>query len=349
MSPRSRDTGPATTLVVDAFPGVGPGGAPDAELPGPPSGLAHLLGGIRFALARPRVLLLLCMSSWLLPLVVALPYFSSAQRHVLHAEANAAEGPADFLGATPAWMFSEWAYSGAGDLAAVSQVVAPLFFLASLFGLLVSAGWMGSIVHSRDRHGLRAFLGSGGRHYFAFLRTWLVGLPLFGLWTWLIFGAPGQALLASLVPPGDLGLAPSELVARRIETAREVIYVLGLLAVELWLDLARATLVSGKRSSALAALARGAREGIRRPLGILILVGAGIGLEILWLAALKAGADAVAIGPLALGLLLPFGRIVLRGARLAGLAAFISQSEAVRRETRALRTGTPLPEEYAAL
>lgn len=349
MSPRNPDTGPATTLVVDAFPGAGVGWRPGEEDRGPPSGLAHLLGGIRFALARPRVLLFLCAWAWLLPLAVALPYYASAQRHLPDAAAAAAEGPADFLGATPAWMFSEWAYAGAGELAAVSQVMGPLFLLCSLFGLLISAGWMGSIVHSRDRHGLRGFLGAGGRHYFAFCRTWLLGLPLFALWTWLAFGAPGQAILARFVEDGDLGLARSELTAQRIENAREVIYVLGLLAIELWLDLARATLVAGKRSSALAALARGAREGLRRPLGILALVGIGIGLEILWLAALKAGLAAVSLGPLALGLLLPFGRVVLRGARLAGLASFIAQSEAARRTARALRPGPPLPEEYAAL
>jgi hypothetical protein len=349
LSPRGSDTVPATTLVVDAFPGAGISGALGEELQGPPSGLSHLLGGIRFALARPRVLLFLCLWSWLLPLAVALPYYASAQRHLSQAQASADEGPADLLGATPAWMFSEWAYAGAGELAVVSQVAAPLFLLSSLFGLLVASGWMGSIVHSRDRHGLRAFLGAGGRHFFAFGRTWVLGLPLFALWTWLVFGAPGQAIVTRFVEDGDLSLAPSEVVARRIANTREVLYVLGLLGLELWLDLARATLAVGKRSSSLVALARGAREGLRRPLGVLTLVGVGIGLEVLWLAGLKAGSEALAIGPLALGLLLPFGRVVLRGARLAGLASFIAQSESARREARAQRPGPPLPEDYAAL
>lgn len=349
MSPRPLDTAPATTLVVDAFPGPAGHGATGDDLPPPPSGIQHLLGGIRFALARPRVLLFLCLWSWLLPLAVALPYYASAQRHLAGAAPAADEGPADFLGATPAWMFSEWNTAGAGELAGASQVVGPLYLISSLFGLLIAAGWMGSIVHSRDRHGLRAFLGAGGRHYFAFCRSWVLGLPLLALWTWLVFGAPGQAVLAQFVEDGKLGLAHSELAARRLEHAREILYVAGLLALELWLDLARATLVAGKRGSALAALARGTREGLRRPLGVLTLVGVGLGLEILWIAGLKAGGEALALGPLAIGLLLPFGRVVLRGARLAGLASFVAQAETARRDARARGAAPPLPEEYAAL
>lgn len=350
MSLRSSDTAPATTFVVDAFPGPGSPGATGEEAPSAPSGMAHLLGGIRFALARPRILLFLCLWSWLLPLAVALPYYASAQRHLAGAAASEDEGPADFLGATPAWMFNEWNTAGAGELTGASQVIGPLYLISSLFGLLIAAGWMGSIVHSRDRHGLRAFLGSGGRHYFAFCRSWVLGLPLFALWTWLVFGEPGQTVLAQFVEDGKMGLAHSELAARRLEHAREILYVAGLLALELWLDLARATLVAGKRGSALAALARGAREGLRRPLGVLALVGIGLGLEILWIAGLKAGGEALALGPLVLGLLLPFGRVVLRGARLAGLASFVAQSEAARHDARARGTAAPpLPEEYAAL
>jgi len=349
LSPRSPDTAPATTLVVDAFPGPGSPGPPGEEIPSAPSGMAHLLGGIRFALARPRILLFLCLWSWLLPLAVALPYYASAQARLAGAAAAADEGPADFLGATPAWMFSEWTHAGAGELAGASQALGPLYLISSLFGLLIAAGWMGSIVHSRDRHGLRAFLGAGGRHYFAFCRSWVLGLPLFALWTWLVFGSPGQAVLAQFLEDGQLDLAHSEVAARRIEHAREILYVAGLLALELWLDLARATLVAGKRGSAIAALARGAREGLRRPLGVFTLVGVGLGLEILWLAGLKAGGEALALGPLAIGLLLPFGRVVLRGARLAGLASFVAHAEAARRDARASGSSPPLPEEYAAL
>ncbi len=349
MSPRPDDTGPATTLVVDAFPGAGMGGPPGAEPAPPPSGLGCLMSGLRFALARPRVLLFLVGWAWLLPLCVALPVFASAQSHLSEAAATPAEAPADFLGSTPAWMLREWTQAGGGELDGASQTLAPLFLLSSLFGLLISAGWMVAALHGRDRFGLRSFLGGGGRMFYPFLRTWLLGLPLAALWTWLVFGAPGQAVLAQLTEDGQLGLASSELVARRISTGREVLYVLGLLLLELLLDLARAGLAAGKRSSAALALARAAREGARRPLGILALVGFGLGLELLWIAGVKGGTDLLGAGPLALGLLLPCGRVAMRGARLAGLARFVAQAEARRSDARARRPGAPLPDEYAAL
>lgn len=349
MSRRGDDTGPATTLVVDALPGAGVGGPPLPEPPAP-NGLACLFAGLRLVLARPRVLLLLMAWAWLLPLAVALPIFSSAQRHVAHAAAAPAEAPADLLGSTPAWLLREWAHAGGGELDAAAQTLAALYLVASLFGLLVAAGWMTSAVAARDHHGLRAFLGGGGRMWFPFLRTWLLGLPLAALWTWLTFGAPGEALMAHFVEDGDPALATSETVARRLQHGRELLYVGGLLLLELWLDLARATLVVGKRASAFAALARGAREGLRRPLGVLSLVGFGSGLELVWIAALKAGTDLAGGGLLALGLLLPLGRVALRGARLAGLARFVAQAEARRSDARARRPAAgPPPDEFAAL
>jgi len=348
LSPRGGDTRPATTLVVDAFPGAGFGGPPGAE-PQAPNGFGCLVDGVRFAFARPRVLLFLCAGAWLLPLAIALPVFGGAQRHLAHAAPAADEGPADLLGATPAWMFREWTQSGGAEMDAAAQALVPLFLLASLFGLLVSAGWMSAALHGRDRHGLRAFLGGGGRMFFAFFRTWALGLPLCALWTWLVFGFPGEQLLARFVPDGEIGLATSETVARRLAHGREILYVLGLLALELWLDLARATLVAGKRRSALFALGRGAREGLRRPAGVLVIAGFGLGTELVWIAGVKAATGATGFGPLALGLLLPFGRVLLRGARLAGLALFVARAEALRRDARAGRPGAPLPDEYAAL
>lgn len=349
MTPRQPAAPPSTTLVVDAFPLDLPPVRPRGERLPPPTGAAHFFAGLRFALGRPRVLLVLCGWSWLLPLVPALAVAGSAERHLTHAPATAAEGPADLAGATPLWMFREWERAGAGELAAAAEALLPLFLLASLCGLLVAGGWMHAALHGRARHGLRAFFGGGGRVFFPFLRSWFLGLPLFALWTWLVWGAPGRALTGLWLPGGEEALATSETLARTVVHARELIYFAGLLAIELWLDLARATLVAGRRSSALLALGRGAREAARRPLALAVLVVAGLGAELLWIGALLGAASLLALGPLALGLLLPFGRVICRGARLAGLATFVAQSEAVRAERRHAPSSPPLPEEYAAV
>ncbi len=348
MSPERQGRVPATTLVVDAFPLVGLSQLGEDPIE-PPSGLAHLLGALRFVLVRPRVIFALCGIAWLLPLVVALPVAASAERHLAHAQTVPSEGPADLLGPSPEWLFREWQRAGAAELEGASAALLPLILLSSLLGLLVAAGWMDAAVHGRRRHGLRAFLGGGGRMYFPFLRSWLMGLPLFAFWTWLIWGAPGGAALQLLLPEGAEDLASSEEVARRVAFGREIVYFTGILALELWLDLARASLIVGRRSSALLALARGAREGLRRPLSVLTLVGVGLGVELIWIGALRGASLAWGMGPLALGLLLPFGRVVTRGGRLAGLATFVAQSEAAREERRAQRPGPPLPDEYAAL
>lgn len=349
MSARKYGDAPSTTLVVDAFPLDGPHHRMLGEELSPPSGAAHLLAGLRFALGRPRVLLVLCVWAWLLPLVPALAMAGSAERHLSHAWAPESEGPADFAGATPLWMFREWERDGAGEIAAATNALLPLILLSSLFGLLVSAGWMHAAIHGRTRHGLRAFFGGGGRVLFAFLRTWFVGLPLFALWTWLVWGAPGEAVVRLWLPEGEAALAASETVARAVTATREVLYVLGLLALELVLDLARATLASAQRSSALLAIMRGVREALRRPLAIGVLIGAGFGIELLWIGALLGAATLIGLGPITLGLLLPFGRVTCRGARLVGLATFVAQAEAARDERRQGRALPPLPEEYAAL
>jgi len=349
MSPRPHSVPPSTTLVVDAFPIDGPAFRARGEEIPPPSGAAHLLAALRFVLGRPRVLLVLCAWAWLLPLVPALVVAGSANRHLAHAWAPESEGPADFAGATPQWMFREWERAGAGELAAAADALLPLILLSSLFGLLVSAGWMHAAVHGRTRHGLRAFFGGGGRVLFAFLRSWFLGLPLFALWTWLVWSSPGEAVTRLWLPEGESALASSETVARAVATTREVLYFAGLLSIELLLDLSRAVLVSGQRSSALLAIARGVREALRRPLAIGVLVGAGFGVELLWIGGLLGAASLFGFGPVFLGLLLPFGRVSCRGARLAGLATFVAQSEAARAERRGGRSLPPMPEEYAAL
>ncbi len=63
-------------------------------------------------------------------------------------------------------------------------------------------------------------------------------------------------MLEKFMPEGDAGLAASETTGRAIDITRQVLYMFALLKIEIVIDLARASLVVGHRSSALLAVLR---------------------------------------------------------------------------------------------
>jgi len=310
------------TLVVDALPTRDDARArQDAELHPPPGATAFvpaLAEGARVVLARPRILLFLLLLALLLPMAAVLPTWASAEEHLAHATAPVGDGPVDFLSGAPAWMLREWNMRDPFGAVAGGHALAALVLVSSLFGLVASAGWMSFAARDRRAHGLASFLRAGGRWFFPFLRTWLLGLPLFFAWTWVCFDLPAEWLFGQLLPDGDPALAASENTGRWLAIVQGVLYLWGLLKIEIWLDLARASLVIGNRSSALLAMARGFGFFLRRPVGVLGLVLLGLGIELLWVA----GVHAAGLPLVVVIVLLPLGRIVLRGARHAGLASF---------------------------
>lgn len=320
------ETAPATmptTMVVDAFPvrEATPLATPETE-PRERSIGSHLAGGIWAALARPRLLLFLMGISLVLPLVVALPAFFAAEQHLGNFEAVADGTPIDLPNVAPAWIFEEWFRAAPTERKLAAQTMAPLLLLVSLFNLVITAGWMRIALLNRRRHSLRTFLQCGGHYFFPFLRTWLLALPMFALITWLFWGTPAEWLFARMMPEGDANLAASEQTGRWLETLRQVLFLIALWKTEILLDLARASMICGNRRSALAAIVRGIGFFLRSPWQVFGLMCLSFALELFWIAGAKAVQELADWPMWTLLLILPFGRIIFRGARYVSLASF---------------------------
>ncbi|MGB0953952.1 MAG: hypothetical protein ACPG31_12065 [Planctomycetota bacterium] len=336
-----------TTMVVDAFP-VQDRPARDAGPAAPPerSIASHLLGGIAVALARPRILLFLLLLSLVLPLVVALPTFYSAQQHLPNFDPVPGGTAIDLPTEAPAWLFEEWLRAAPTEREVAVQSLPAMLLLVSLFNLVITGGWMRIAVKERRAHSLRTFLQGGGHLFFPFLRTWILGLPLFALTTWICWGTPAEWLFEQIMPDGKPGNAPSETTGRWLEILRQVIYLIGLWKIEMLLDIARASMVCGGRRSALFAIVRSFGFWLRSPLPIFGLMGLGFGIELLWIGGVEAIRDTFDWPIWSLLLLLPFGRNVLRGARYVGLATYYEArtKEGVTAEPQAGEEPEGIPE-----
>lgn len=318
------------------YPGA-PRSPADEALAGPlplRGGVLYLWQGLRAAMRQPGVLALLLLYSFLSALLVALPYYSSALEHLSPIAGFAGEGPLNLSFSAPRWLLDEWARLDGSLQRTTAHGMAPLLLLASLSGLLITGGWMSVALRGREGAGMAAFLQGAGRYFFRFLRTWILGLALYAGVTWLVWRAPGEWVLARLVPGGELELAASETRALWIENGRLILYVALLFLVELVLDLGRASLVIGDRHSALFALVRGLGFLLYEPVRVAGVVLVGWILEALWIAALVALSHTLAAPVWPLVLVLPLGRIILRGARYGGLAALYAAARSSRRARR---------------
>ncbi|MBT3339657.1 MAG: hypothetical protein HN405_01835 [Planctomycetes bacterium] len=280
--------------------------------------------GMGLVLARPRVLLLLVLVSLFMALPVAIPAWMSADTHLAHVSAYPGDAAPDFLHEVPGWLLDEWARADSNWRDLIRNGMAPALLLASLLGLLFAGGWMHSALHGRGEHGPAAFFRGGGSHFFPFVRTWLLGLPIFFGITWLIWSTPGEWVMGLFLPEGKPGMAASETTARFVEHGREILYVLMLLFTEAMLDVARADLVARDGRFSLWALLRAFLIMLRQPHVVMTLLGAGIILEGLWLVGIPAMVNGLHWPLWSLVLLIPLGRISMRGARWAGLALWIS-------------------------
>lgn len=312
-----------TTMVVDAFPvDDGPEPALSTNKANENSIAGILVGGIGLALARPRILIALMALSLLMPLVVALPAFQSADANIAEVRPVPGGSEIQLPQVAPSWVFSEWQRNAPGELELAVQALPALLLLASLLNLLISAGWMKVAVRDQRDHSLRLFLQGGGRYFFPFFRTWLIGIPFFALITWIYWGVPAEWVFEKLLPDGDPGMAASERTGRWLETIRSVLYLISLWKIEIVLDLARASLVVGQRSSAFLAFFRGIGFFMRTPFPVFGMLMLAFALELLWVGgveALRRGLD----WPLwVLLLLLPLGRHVMRGARYIAMARY---------------------------
>ncbi len=287
--------------------------------PQKPPAIGTLIAGIGVALVRPRVWMLLVLGSVLFGLAVATPIHQSALDSL--ATTSAFDGdPLRSAHALPRWMLDDWTRIHASAFSAASSALAPLLLISSLFGVVVAAGWIHAAIRGRDEHGLKQFLTGAGAHFFPMLRLWLVALVFYALVTWMIWGPIGDWVMGQFFPDGDVDRATSETKAWWGETLRSVIYVFGLLKIEILMDLSRAAIVSHGGRSALVALLRGIRFWIWRWPACLLLVGLGLLLEGVWIYLLVELIALAALPLWTMALLIPFGRILMRGGRTSGLA-----------------------------
>lgn len=312
-----------TTMVVDAYPVDDGPAAPHKTLAPKMGSIAKiLLGGILLALSRPRILIALVAISLLLPLVIALPAFQAADANLAHLQPVPGGTEINLPQMAPSWIFSEWSRGAPTELAVVVQALPALLLLSSLLNLLFSAGWMKVAIRDQRDHSLRLFLQGGGRYFFPFFRTWLLGLPLFALATWIYWSTPAEWVFERLMPEGDSALAASERTGRWLETLRSVLYIISIWKIEIILDLARASLVVGQRTSAFLAMFRGIGFFTRTPFQVFGMLILSFALELLWVGCMEALRITLDWPVWTLLLLLPFGRHVLRGARYIALARY---------------------------
>ncbi|HJM40007.1 MAG TPA: hypothetical protein QGG59_07825 [Planctomycetota bacterium] len=287
--------------------------------------LGHFLAGLGLALARPRVLVCLVAFSILLALPTATTVYQSARSGLTNVAVPASEIPFNVAWSTPGWLLAEWKRETPNFSSAAQAALTPSILLSSLVGLLLAGGWMGIALSPRRRNGLLAFLRFGGEWFFPFFRTWLLGLPLFYGLTWIFWSSPFEWVLEQVVPEGKLDLAPSESLARWVEHGRETLYVLGLLVLELVLDLSRASMVANRGRSALLALFRGLGRFAYEPIRVLGFTGLGFVFELGWVVALSVLSARGLIPLWSLVFLLPFGRILCRAGRQAGLVMLVAE------------------------
>lgn len=296
---------------------------PRVERDTKPPVLGTLLAGIGIALGRPRVWLALTALVILLGLVASYPVQDAAQSSFSRVVGFEEDRGLLDSGAVPRWMFDDQAREDGGMGAPTA--LAPLFLLMSLLGVLFAGGWMEVALHRRKEHSLFAFLSGGGQHFFPFLRLWIIALAGYALCTWFVYGLPGDWLKDQLYPAGNPERATNENRVRWVDLAYSLIYLWGLLKVEIIIDLARATMVASGKRSAIGALFRGMGFWIKRWWACLVLVGAGFVLEgaVIFLAMGLGSFLGVPLWALAIGL--PAARVVLRGGRQAGLALYYYQ------------------------
>jgi len=298
--------------------------------------LAHLSNGFRIALARPRVVIFLVGLSIFLALPVAMPVHQSAVNE-LGRFASLTEA-VDLLVSAPRWLLDAWARQDPHMASSASVLLAPLMLLSSLLGILIAGGWMACAREDKGRHALSAFFEGGGLWFFPFFRVWILGLFIYAFNTWLIWGMPGDWVVEQFLPDGKANRAVSENTGRWVNHTREIVFLLALMKTEIFLDLARASMVARERRSAIGGFIRAIGLWLRRFPRILRLVGVGYALEGGWIFATLATVQWMAWPMVTLVFLLPLGRVICRGARLAGLATFCGEQSRLQMQSQ-----TPLP------
>ena len=301
---------------------------PEREFtPARPSALGLLVRGFGTALARPNVLLLLVIMTLLMPLVVVVPVYQSSKANLSSVQAIPGQTPIDLPNSAPAWLWSEWQHSAPGIFESVITLLPILVLCAALWNLLVTGGWMAVGLKESKAQDVRTFFRGGVANFLPFLMTWLLGIGMLAVVTWLVWATPGRWLMAQVLPEGKINLGVSETTGRWLLNAQSCIFLFALLHIEVWLDLARASIATGHKKSALKAVWQGCKLQLRHPVRISILVLGSFALEAAWIGGVEVLRRALDLPVGTLLILLPIGRQALRGGRYISLARFCADRQ----------------------
>jgi hypothetical protein len=294
--------------------------------PDRPSAWSCLGSGIGVVCRRPQVVVALLVMSLLMAWAVAAPVQQSAAQTFSYLKPFPGDESFNLDRAVPRWMFEDWGRQKDGIAAAASSALGPLLLLSSLIGVFLAGCWMQIALSKRKDTGLGAFLAAGGQHFWPFLRLWFMALAGYALVSWIVWGMPGNWLMAQIFADGNPALASDERTAWWVQNIYLVVYLFGLLKVEILIDLARASLVSGQRRSAVAALLRAVGFWLRRWYAALFLVGSGLILEAIWVALAVVSVRQFGLPLWSMAISVPIGRLIFRSSRLAGIALLFHRS-----------------------
>lgn len=91
--------------------------------------------------------------------------------------------------------------------AATAQAGAVLALVVMLAGAFAAGGWLSIFLSGTEQRGLRPFLDGGARFFGRFLRVMLLTIAMLALGSWIVRGAPWDAIVlrgAMGVPAGDV-------------------------------------------------------------------------------------------------------------------------------------------------
>lgn len=286
------------------------------------SSWSYLVSGLGVALRSPSILLLLLTFALLLPLVVVVPIYQSSVAQLGHVQALPNQAPIDLPNSAPAWLWHEWHRADAEVFQSVASYLPWLVFVAAMWNLFVTGGWMRVGLAEQRRPLVRVFFQGGLQSFLPFFRVWLIGVPVLATAAWAIWATPGSWVMAQFLPEGNIDLAASESTGRLALNVRSVIFLCALLQIEILLDLARAFLLVGPSRSALKATWQGLKCFACHPVRIFTLVLGSFGLELLWVGGVEFFRQAFELPLGVLLVLLPVGRQALRGGRYVALVRF---------------------------
>ncbi len=134
-----------------------------------------------------------------------------------------------------------------------ARAAVPILFLMMLWGVFSAGGWLQVLLDNKKGRSLRRFLVGGAKHFWRFLRVWILTLLVLSLVTWLCFGWPWEGLLLETIlglKGGKLELLESESCVLALSWTQAGVHALLFALTLSWADYTRTRLaLLGSRSA----------------------------------------------------------------------------------------------------